>query len=112
MRFRPRLKPWRGLIADAAGGLAASFLMGPVHALAQKAGRPKKKREEDPTEKVAAAVSENVLDHTLTRREKKAAAPVVRYMRRSPGLWDRVGRIEARHAQQSPTLTGGAQHGG
>jgi putative membrane protein len=80
MRLKRRSKPWRGFIAGAVGGFAASFLMGPVHALAQKAGPPKKKREEDPTEKVAAAVSENVLDHTLTRREKKAAAPVVHYI--------------------------------
>jgi putative membrane protein len=80
MRLKRRSKPWRGLIAGALGGLAASFLMGPVHALAQKAGPPKKKQEVDPTEKVAAAVSENVLDHTLTRREKKAAASVVHYI--------------------------------
>jgi uncharacterized membrane protein YagU involved in acid resistance len=54
--------------------------MGSVHTLAQKAAPPKKKQEVDPTEKVAAAVSENVLDHTPTRSEKKAAAPVVHYV--------------------------------
>jgi len=80
MRLRRKSKPWRGLLAGAVGGLAASFLMGPVHALAQKASPSKKKQEVDPTEKIAAAVSKNVLDHTPTRQEKKAAAPVVHYL--------------------------------
>ena len=80
MRLKRRSKPWRGLLAGAVGGLAASFLMGSVHALAQKASPPKKKQEVDPTEKVAAAISKNVLNHTPTRREKKAAGPVVHYL--------------------------------
>lgn len=54
--------------------------MGSVNALAEKAAPPKKKNEVDPTEKVAAAVFENVLDHTPTRSEKKAAGPVVHYL--------------------------------
>ena len=80
MRLRRRSKPWRGLLAGAAAGLAASFLMGPVHALAQKADRSKKKQAADPTEKTAEATSENVLHHKLTRSQKKAAAPVVHYV--------------------------------
>jgi uncharacterized membrane protein YagU involved in acid resistance len=80
MRLKRRSKPWRGLLAGAVGGLAASFLMGSVHALVQKASPPRKKQVEDPTEKVATSVSKNVLDHTLTRREKKAAGPVVHYL--------------------------------
>src|SRR5579864_2915278 len=80
MRFKRPSKPWRGLLAGAVGGLAASFLMGPVHALAQKASPAKKNQVADPTEKVAAAVSKNLFDHTPTRREKKAAAPVVHYL--------------------------------
>jgi uncharacterized membrane protein YagU involved in acid resistance len=37
MRLKRRAKPWRGLFAGAVGGVAVSFLMGSVHALAQKA---------------------------------------------------------------------------
>jgi hypothetical protein len=37
MRLKWRSKPWRGLLAGAVGGVAASFLMGSVYALAQKA---------------------------------------------------------------------------
>jgi hypothetical protein len=60
--------------------LAASFLMGTLHALVQKASPPKKQDEEDSTEKAAAAVSTKVFDHRLTRREKKTAGPVVHYL--------------------------------
>jgi putative membrane protein len=80
MRFRRKPKPWRGLLAGAAGGLAASFLMGPVHTLAQKATRQKREDQPDPTEKTAAAVSENVFDHKLTEQEKKAAGPLVHFL--------------------------------
>jgi uncharacterized membrane protein YagU involved in acid resistance len=80
MRFRRKSKPWRGLVAGAVAGLAASFLMGPVHALAQKVSPPKKKQREDPTEETAQAVSEKVLGHKLTRSEKKTAGPVVHYL--------------------------------
>src|SRR5260370_41870533 len=80
MRFKQRSKPWRGLLAGAAAGLAASFLMGTLHALVQKASPPKKQDEEDSTEKAAAAVSTKVFDHRLTRREKKTAGPIVHYL--------------------------------
>jgi hypothetical protein len=55
-------------------------MMEPLNAPAEKAVPPTKKKEVDPTEKVAAAVSEDVLDHTSTRREKKTAGPVVHYL--------------------------------
>jgi uncharacterized membrane protein YagU involved in acid resistance len=80
MRLKRKSKPWRGLLAGAVAGLAASFLMGPMHALAQKASPPRKKQKEDSTEKTAQAVSENVLNRRLTRTEKKAAGPVVHYL--------------------------------
>ena len=80
MRIRGKSKPWRGLLAGAAAGLAASFLMGPVHSLAQKAAPRKKEDQPDPTEKTADAVSKNVFNHDLTRQEKKIAAPVVHYL--------------------------------
>ncbi len=51
-------------------------MMGPVNALAEKVAPAKKKKEVDPTGKVAAAVSKNVVDHTPTRSDKKP-----------PGLW-------------------------
>lgn len=55
MRFRPKPKLRLGLVAGAVGGLAASFLMGPVNALAEKAAPPTQKNAEDPTGKTAAA---------------------------------------------------------
>ena len=80
MRFRRRPKPWRGLLAGAAAGLAASFLMGPVHALSTKAQGRKKQVKLDSTEKAAAAVSKNIFAHELTRKERKTAGPLVHYL--------------------------------
>ena len=80
MRFKRRSKPWRGLLAGAIGGLAASFLMGSVYALSQKTDPRKRQDRPDPTEKTAAAVSRNLFGHSLTRQERKTAGPVVHYL--------------------------------
>ena len=102
MRIKRRSKPWRGLLAGAAAGLAASFLMGPVHALAQKASRQKEQDQLDPTEKVAAAVSHQVLHHRLSGDEKKAAAPAVHYL-----FGTTVGAIYGLAAEQIPAVRTG-----
>lgn len=103
MRFRRQAKPWRGLLAGALGGLAASFLMGPLHALAQKAGSSEKKNgEEDSTMKAASAISENVLNHELTPREKKIAGPAVHF-----AFGASMGAIYGLAAEEVPAVRSG-----
>lgn len=80
MRNRQKSKPWRGLLAGAIGGLAGSFVMGPLHAMFQKAETQKQgNQEEDSTVKAASAISESLMSHPLTAKEKKVAGPAVHY---------------------------------
>ena len=106
MRIKRRSKPWRGLLAGAAAGLAAAFLMGPLRALAQKASPKKQKQdEEDSTVKTAAAISVDVFDHRLTRREKKIAGPVVHYL-----FGTGLGAIYGVAAETIPSFAPDADH--
>jgi hypothetical protein len=67
----------KGLAAGAIGGLAASWIMGYVHAALgaqqQQAGG------EDATVKTAAAIAENVFHTHLPEQKKKTAGSVVHY---------------------------------
>lgn len=85
----------KGLAAGIAGGLVASFVMdqfqyawNSIAENMQKSGSGKskdqsengKKDEQEPaTVKAAEAISEGVLDHELTKPEKKYAGPAVHY---------------------------------
>jgi|ERR1051326_8676666 uncharacterized membrane protein YagU involved in acid resistance len=70
---------WKGFLAGAIGGLAASFAMSQFHALVQKEEPPTQTSGEDSTVKVASAVSRAMFHHELTPQEKKVAQPAVHY---------------------------------
>ncbi|SRR5579883_2909063 len=73
---------WRGVIAGAIGGLAASWVMPQFQkAVARALGRsgPHEGEDEDATVKMARKVSCAVADHELSDEEKKVAGPLVHY---------------------------------
>ncbi|HUB81089.1 MAG TPA: DUF1440 domain-containing protein [Bryobacteraceae bacterium] len=75
-------KLFKGLIAGALGGLAASWTMTQFQVRLSRAlgqSHPHGDEEEDATEKTAQMVSSALLHHELSGDEKKAAAPVVHY---------------------------------
>jgi len=89
--FDARARPLAGALAGLAGGLAASWAMDlfqkkvPAEAFAallgEKAPAPQGGGSDGApaTVKTAQAISENVLDHRLTKAEKKKAGPAVHY---------------------------------
>jgi putative membrane protein len=84
MRLRTRNNQvYKGLIAGAIGGLAASWIMTQFQAAVSRAleGQPDphKGEGEDATVKTASAISSKVLDHELSPEEKKTAGPLVHY---------------------------------
>src|SRR4051794_37165640 len=84
---------WKGLVAGAAGGLAAAWVMnqfqsgwGKVSEKLQQSETPQGEQErqsqaddEDATMKTAGKISESVFDRRLSREEKKKLGPVVHY---------------------------------
>ena len=79
MRTDPKQNLWRGFLAGALGGLAASFAMSQFHVLFQKAGSSAPQSGEDSTVRAASAVSRTVFHHKLTLEQKKIAGPTVHY---------------------------------
>ena len=79
MRTDPKQNLWKGFLAGALGGLAASFAMSQFHALFQKAGSAALQSGDDSTVKAASAVSRTVFHHELTLDQKKFAGPLVHY---------------------------------
>ena len=84
MRLRSRKeKVYKGLVAGALGGLAASWIMPRFQRFLSRTlegePNPHKGEGEDATVKTARAVSSKVLDHELTEPEKKKAGPLVHY---------------------------------
>jgi putative membrane protein len=79
MRTDPKQNLWKGFLAGALGGLAASFAMSQFHALFQKAGSAALPSGEDSTVRAASAVSRTVFHHKLTLDQKKIAGPTVHY---------------------------------
>ena len=83
MYFRRRKdNVYKGVIAGAIGGLAASWVMTRfqfllAHALGQS--DPHEGQDEDSTVKTAEKISSGVLDHELSGKEKKVAGPLVHY---------------------------------
>src|SRR6516225_1654301 len=79
MRTDPIQNLWKGFLAGALGGLAASFAMSQFHALFQNLGSAALQSGEDSTVKAASAVSRTVFHHKLTLEQKKIAGTIVHY---------------------------------
>ena len=123
---------WKGLAAGLIGGLVASWTMNRFQAIwsrqevgvekphgaqgikpyvegqesfsAHKAAAGKSaKRQDDPTEKVAEAISEGVLDRRLKESEKEAAGAVVHYF-----FGVAMGGFYGALAEVAPAVTIGA----
>ena len=73
---------WKGLVAGIAAGLVASWVMAQFHSLAAKVPGmppPEPAPDEDSTVKTAAAISEGVFHHALSKDEKRVLGPAVHY---------------------------------
>src|SRR3954465_15891144 len=84
---------WKGVVAGAAGGLAAAWVMNQFQTGWSKATKelqhaktPQGEQErqsqaddEDATMKMAEKISDSVFDRKLSREEKKKLGPVVHY---------------------------------
>lgn len=83
MFFRSKKrKIYKGVIAGAVGGLAASWIMSRFQVALSRAlsgGDPHEGEEEDATVKTAKKISTSLLGHELSEDEKKTAGPVVHY---------------------------------
>ncbi len=89
--MKPKRSLWKGIIAGAAGGLAASWVMGQVHGIAGKTSEkvmPKDKFRElqrasadaqEATAKVAERVVRPLLGRRLRQSERERAKPIVHY---------------------------------
>lgn len=101
MKFRSRKdKVYRGVIAGAIGGLAASWIMPQfqfllAHALGH--GGPHEGQGEDATVKAAQRISSALLDHQLSAEEKKTAGPLVHYIY-GTGIGALYGGLAQKHA--------------
>ncbi len=100
MYFRSRKNNiYKGLIAGAAGGLAASWIMtrfqlAVAHALGQS--DPHEGQEEDATVKTAQKISGGLLHRELSPSEKKVAGPLVHYAY-GTGIGALYGGLAANH---------------
>ena len=76
-----RTSIYKAIAVGLASGLAASWAMGQTHrAILNRVGNGSShEQSEDPTLKVARAVSLPVLDRELTQQEKETAGPLVHY---------------------------------
>jgi putative membrane protein len=75
-------KIYKGVIAGAIGGLAASWIMPRFQMLLSRAlsnGDPHTGQGEDATVKTAKRISSTLLGHELSEEEKKTAGPLVHY---------------------------------
>jgi putative membrane protein len=106
MYFRSgRDKVYKGLIAGAIGGLAASWIMPRfqfvlAHALGYN--DPHEGQEEDATVKTAQKISSALLGHELSAGEKKVAGPFVHY-----AYGTGIGALYGGLAQKHETTTSG-----
>ena len=83
MYFRNRKpKVYKGMIAGAIGGLAASWIMTRFQLLIARAlgqSEPHEGQGEDATVKTAEKISSDLLGHELSPEEKESAGPLVHY---------------------------------
>lgn len=105
---------WKGIVAGALGGLAATWVMSqfqaavPAETFAKLLGETQEDEENDEsgepsTVKAASAISEGVFDHTLTKQEKKVAGPGVHY-----ALGTSAGALYGGLAEVAPEVEAGA----
>ena len=102
---------WKGAVAGAVGGLAASYVMDQFQAawiaLASDGGKGKpdasSESDEPATEKAASAVSEGLFGHELTRAEKKVGGSVVHY-----AVGGLTGALYGAATEVAPSLATGA----
>lgn len=105
---------WKGAVAGLAGGLAASWIMNqfqsavPAEAFRRLLGEDDTEASgggqnapEPATVQTAEAISEGVLGHELSKREKKAAGPAVHY-----AFGTSVGGVYGALAEVAPSVTG------
>lgn len=116
---------WKGIMAGAAGGLVASWVMTQFQELAKRVTEPEEQRNEqhsmerggeesaepqeggqgseDATVKTAERVSEKVFHHELTEDEKRLAGPAVHY-----AFGAAMGALYGGLAEVSPAVSRGA----
>ncbi|MFL6208716.1 MAG: DUF1440 domain-containing protein [Pyrinomonadaceae bacterium] len=121
---------WKGLAAGLVGGLVASWTMnrfqdvwsklsesdgqsagtqvsqageGQASGQAEQQAQAGSEEQTDATVKAAAAVSEGIFDHKLTKSEKKIAGPAVHY-----AFGTLVGGLFGACAELAPEVTAGA----
>jgi hypothetical protein len=106
MHFRSRRKKtYKGLIAGAVGGLAASWLMTRFQLLLSGAlgqSEPHEGQDEDATVKTAQKISSRVLHRKLSAEKKKIAGPLVHY-----AYGTSIGALYGGLAQKRETTTSG-----
>src|SRR5690242_10044597 len=77
-----RRELWKGVVAGAAAGLAASLVMSGFQVLWTKLQPGQEKRtedSEDATQRAAEKISENLANENLSREEKKKYGPLLHY---------------------------------
>jgi hypothetical protein len=116
---------WKGLAAGLVGGLVASWTMNRFQdvwsKLAEEFGPSEEQssarddgggesqraqgggEQDDATVKAASAISEGILDHKLTKSEKRIAGPAVHY-----AFGTTVGGLYGAAAELAPEVTAGA----
>jgi len=98
----------KGAVAGVLGGAVASWTMNEFHAgvtrWLENAGsrRATSTDGDDATVKAASAISESLAGHTLTRREKKIAGPIVHY-----AFGSAIGALYGATSEYAPTTTTG-----
>ncbi|MGE5647483.1 MAG: DUF1440 domain-containing protein [Acidobacteriota bacterium] len=96
---------YKGLIAGAIGGLAASWIMPRFELLLSHAldhSAPHEGQEEDATVKIAQRISSALLGHELSAEEKRTAGPMVHY-----AYGTGIGALYGCLAQKHRTTTSG-----
>jgi putative membrane protein len=91
----------KGLVAGLAGGLAGSWMMNQFQAQISKLSPtpPQVEQGDDATEKAAAALSDALLQHPLTKEEKALAGPAVHY-----AFGSAVGAFYGAAAEVAPSM--------
>ncbi len=79
MRDARRHNPWKGLIAGALGGFAASFAMSQFHSLVLPPKKVTRQNKEDSTVLAGSFIAQCLLHRKLSEREKMIAGPVMHY---------------------------------
>ncbi len=108
-------QPWRGVVAGLVGGLAGAWVMNQVGPALERifAGDARdgdghepggeEETQPDPKVRVAETAAAGVLGHSLTRRQRELAGPVVHY-----GFGGTLGAVYGGLGELFPALARGA----